>query len=238
MTPPSGPAARGAARGLPPPGRLPVAVAIGASTGGPQALKAVLPGLPADLPGYVFVVQHIHPRFTSMLARRLGEVSLLAVAEARDGEVPRRGTVYVAPGGGHLQVEAGGARRGPVMRVVDAPPRHGVRPCADALFASLAECFGPRTVAVILTGMGQDGLEGCRAVKARGGVVLAEAPETCTVFGMPRAPIAAGVVDRVVPIGDMAAAIAEAVERVGRPGEAPRRRIAQRLAALSRSMAR
>ena len=219
-------------------GRLPVAVAIGASTGGPQALKTVLGGLPADLPAVLFVVQHIHPRFTSMLAKRLSEVSALAVVEARDGDVPCLGTAYVAPGGGHLQVEGGTGQGRAVLRVVDAPPRHGVRPCADVLLTSLAEAFGPRAIAVILTGMGRDGLEGCRAVKARGGIVLAEAQETCTVFGMPRAPIAEGVVDRVVPIGDMAAAIAEAVDLVGRPGELPRRRIAERLAALTRSMAR
>ena len=231
---------RAAARPLPPqprarPGALVrAAVAIGASTGGPQALLTVLGGLPADLPAYLFVVQHIHPKFTPMLARRLAERSPLAVVEGRDGEVARLGTAYLAPGGSHLSVERG--RAGPVVRLLDGPPRHGVRPCADILFTGLAATFGPRAVAVVLTGMGSDGLEGCRAVRARGGVVLAEAAETCAVFGMPRALVEAGVADQVVPVGAMAAAIAAAVGQVALPGALRRRRIARRLEALGRSI--
>ena len=229
-----------AARPIPPQARarpgalLPAAVAIGASTGGPQALLTVLGGLPADLAAYLFVVQHIHPKFTSMLARRLGERSALAVVEGRDGDVPRLGTGYLAPGGFHLSVERGPG--GPVLRLSDAPPRHGVRPCADVLFTALAATFGPRVVAVVLTGMGSDGLEGCRAVRARGGVVLAEAAETCAVFGMPRALVEAGVADQVVPLEGMAPAIAAAVAQVALPGALRRRRIARRLEALGRSI--
>ncbi len=199
------------------------AVAIGASTGGPQALVTLLGNLPADLPAYLFVVQHIHPRFTPMLARRLEERSTLAVQEGRDGEAPRVGTVYLAPGGFHLRLVKTPA--GPVLHCFDAPPRHGVRPCLDVLFTSLAEVFRRRAVAVVLTGMGRDGLEGCRAVRARGGMVLAEAAETCTVFGMPRATIEAGLVDRVVPIGSMAAAVVEAVAHVASRGGGVRRGI-------------
>ncbi len=214
---------------LPPP-----AVAIAASTGGPQALVAVLGGLPADLPAYLFVVQHIHPKFTPMLARRLGERCALPVVEGRDGDIARPGTVYLAPGESHLAVEAG--RGGPVLRLLDAPPRHGVRPCADILFRAVADAFGPRAVAVVLTGMGSDGLEGCRAVRARGGVVLAEAEETCAVFGMPRALVEAGMADRVVPVGAMATAIAGAVGQMAAAGALRRRRIARRLGALGRSI--
>lgn len=226
------PAARRPSRWLGP-GKA--AVAIGASTGGPQALLQLLGAIPADLPAYLFVVQHIHPRFTPMLARRLGEGSALSVREACDGELPRVGTVYLAPGGFHLRLERSPA--GPVLRLSGAPPRHGVRPCLDVLFASLAEVFRQRAVAVVLTGMGRDGLEGCRAVRARRGVVLAEAEETCTVFGMSRAPIEAGLVDRVVPLGEMAAAIVEAMPGLAGPTGVLRRRIACRPGAGHGSMA-
>lgn len=211
------PRARPAVRGARP---AKAAVAIGASTGGPQALLTVLAHLPANLPAYLFVVQHIHPRFTPMLARRLEERSPHAVREARDGEAPLVGTVYLAPGGTHLCLSK--TPSGPVLRLSDAPARHGVRPCLDVLLASLAEVFPQRAVAVVLTGMGRDGMEGCRAVRARGGMVLAEAAETCTVFGMPRATIEAGLVDRVVPIWGMAAAVVEAVALVARRGAARR----------------
>ena len=211
----------------------PAAVAIGASTGGPQALSTVLGGLPADLPAYLFVVQHIHPKFTPMLARRLGERCVLPVVEGRDGDLARPGIVYLAPGGSHLTVEPD--RAGPILRLSDGPPVHGVRPCADFLFRAVARVFGPRAVAVVLTGMGSDGLEGCRAVRARGGVVFAEAAETCAVFGMPRALIEAGVADRVLPAGAMAKAIATVVAQIALPGSLRRRRIAQRLGTLGRS---
>jgi two-component system chemotaxis response regulator CheB len=194
----------------------------------------VLGGLPSDLRAYLFVVQHIHPNFTPMLARRLAEQCSLPVVEARDGELARPGTVSLAPGGAHLSIERG--RAGPILRLVDAPPRHGVRPCADILFGAVASVFGPRAVAVVLTGMGSDGLEGCRAVRARGGLVLAEAAETCVVFGMPRALVEAGVAHRVVPVGAMAAAIVAAVGQIVVPGALRRRRIARRLGALSRSI--
>ncbi len=213
---------------------VPAVVAIGASSGGPQALLTLLGRLPADLPAYLFVVQHIHPKFTPMLARRLAERCPLPVREARDGDRPRLGTVYLAPGGSHLSVERGA--RGPILRLSDAPPRHGVRPCADILFATLANTFGPRAVAVVLTGMGSDGLEGCRSVRDRGGVVLAEAAETCAVFGMPRALVEAGVADQVVPVGGMAAATTTAVAQVALPGALRRRRIARRLEALGRAI--
>jgi two-component system chemotaxis response regulator CheB len=194
----------------------------------------VLGGLPASLQAYLFVVQHIHPTFTPMLAHRLGERCALPVAEARDGAVARLGTVHLAPGGTHLSIERG--RVGPILRLVDAPPRHGVRPCADILLSAVASAFGPRAVAVVLTGMGSDGLEGCRAVRARGGLVLAEAAETCAVYGMPRALVEAGVADQVVPVGAMAAAIAAAVRQIAVPGALHRRRVARRLGALGRSM--
>ena len=185
---------------------LPVALAIGASTGGPKALLTLFADL--RLPGstFVFLVQHIHPRFTGILRRRLGEVSSLPVVEAEEGAAIQPGRLYVAPGRRHLIVE----RVGPGSfrsRLTDDPPRHSVRPSVDALFTSVAEVFGPRAVGVVLTGMGRDGLAGARAIKARGGRILAESEETCVVYGMPRVLAEAELADRLVPIGQMAAAI-------------------------------
>lgn len=184
----------------------PLALAIGASTGGPRALLTLLADLQLPVPAPVFLVQHIHPKFTRILSRRLGEVSSLPVLEAEEGAVVQPGRIYLAPGGRHLTVArtAGGTYR---TRLTNDPPRHGVRPSVDALFASVAEAFGPRAVGVVLTGMGRDGLAGARAIKARGGTILAEAEETCVVYGMPRALAEAALADRVVPIGEMAEAI-------------------------------
>jgi two-component system chemotaxis response regulator CheB len=154
------------------------------------------------------LVQHIHPKFTSILGRRLNEAASIPVEEAQDDAAAKPGRVYLAPGGRHLVVERGwpGVFR---MRLTDRPPRHGVRPSVDELFLSLAAVFGPRSIGVVLTGMGRDGLEGARAIKAQGGTVLAEAEATCVVYGMPRVLAEAGLTDRLIPIGEMAAAIRE-----------------------------
>ncbi len=185
---------------------LPVALAIGASTGGPKALLTLFADLRLPSSTFVFLVQHIHPRFTGILRRRLGEVSSLPVVEAEEGGSLQPGRLYLAPGRRHLIVE----RVGPGSyrsRLMDDPPRHGVRPSVDALFTSVAELFGPRAVGVVLTGMGRDGLVGARAIKDRGGTVLAESEETCVVYGMPRVLAEAELADRLLPIGKMAAAI-------------------------------
>jgi two-component system chemotaxis response regulator CheB len=186
-----------------------LALAIGASTGGPRALLTLLAGLDLPCPAYVFLVQHIHPKFTPILLRRLAEVSALPVQEAEDGGAVREDRVYLAPGGHHLVVE-----RTPAAtyrtRLTETPPLHGVRPSVDELFGSVAGLFGSRAVGVVLTGMGRDGLEGARAIKARGGTVLAEAEASCVVYGMPRGLAEASLADRMVPIGEMAAAIREA----------------------------
>ena len=189
--------------------RGPVALAIGASAGGPRALLTLLAGL--DLPGQTltFLVQHIHPKFTRILMRRLAEVSSLLVQEAEDLATAEPGRLYLAPAGRHLVVE----RVRPATyrtRLTEDPPRHGVRPAVDELFTSVAEAFGARTVGVVLTGMGRDGRDGARAIKLRGGTVLAEAEASCVVYGMPRALAEAGLADRLVPLDEMAAAIREA----------------------------
>ena len=188
--------------------RLPLGLAIGASTGGPKALLTLVAGLTLPVPAFIFLVQHIHPKFTRILGRRLGDVSSVPILEAEDGAVIQPGRLYLAPGGRHLTVERVGAAAYRT-RLTEDPARHGVRPSVDTLFTSVAEAFGPRAVGVVLTGMGRDGLAGARAIKARGGVVLAESAETAVVYGMPRALAEAAVADRMVPIDEMAAAIRE-----------------------------
>ena len=187
---------------------LPVGIGLGASAGGPRALLTLLTDLRLPRSAFAFLVQHIHPRFTSILSRRLSEAASIPVVEAQDEAAAKPGRVYLAPGGRHLVVERGwpGVFR---MRLTDQPPRHGVRPSVDELFLSLATVFGPRAIGVVLTGMGRDGLEGARAIKAQGGTVLAEAESTCVVYGMPRALAEAGLTDRLIPIDEMAAAIHE-----------------------------
>ena len=174
---------------------------IGSSTGGPRALAEVVAGLPADLPCAAIIVQHLPAGFTKSLADRLDQGSPLSIAEAKDGDTLHVGRVLVAPGDFHLRVEGTRVK-------LDAGPRlHGVRPAVDVTLETATRSFGPAVLAAILTGMGQDGTEGARAVKAAGGLVLAEAESTCVVYGMPRAVAEAGLTDEVVPLDRMADSI-------------------------------
>jgi two-component system chemotaxis response regulator CheB len=179
------------------------AIVIGASTGGPQALRAVIPLLPADLPVPVFVVQHIPAQFTSSLAERLDGMSPLRVVEAADGMLVGPGMVLVAPGGRHLGVTHRGEQV--VCVLDDGPRRRGCRPSVDHFLESAARLYGGRVLAAVLTGMGCDGLDGCRDLKQRGGTVLAQSAAGCVVYGMPKAVTEAGLVDEVVPLERMAA---------------------------------
>lgn len=184
-------------------GRPPI-VAIGCSTGGPGALHRVIPALPGDLPAAVLIVQHMPPGFTRSLANRLNELSALTVREAEGGETVAAGQALIAPGGFHMTVDADG-----VVHLDEEPPQHGVRPAVDRLFASLAAHHGPRTLAVIMTGMGFDGARGTKAVRAAGGRAIAEAESSCVVYGMPRAVIELGQADRIATLDDIPAAILE-----------------------------
>lgn len=177
-------------------------VLIGASTGGPRALQAVLAPLPADFPAPVLVVQHMPPGFTRQLAARLDQLCALRVVEAHDGMRLEAGTVYIAPGDYHLILTPG---PGPVARLTQDPPRGGHRPSVDVLFASAASVPGLRAHLVVLTGMGSDGVWGARLLKERGqvGTVIAEDASTCVVFGIPRALIEAELADHVVPLGEI-----------------------------------
>jgi two-component system chemotaxis response regulator CheB len=179
------------------PGRIDV-VAIGASTGGPNALTEVFAGLPADLPGPVVIAQHMPPMFTRLLAERLSAQFAVKVEEGKPGAVLRPGHAWIAPGDHHMGV----ARDGTAAKVVicQGPPENSCRPAADVLFRSVAEVFGPAALAVVLTGMGQDGLRGCETIRAAGGQVIAQDEATSVVWGMPGAVARAGLADRILPL--------------------------------------
>ncbi|HLK31741.1 MAG TPA: chemotaxis response regulator protein-glutamate methylesterase [Terriglobales bacterium] len=177
-------------------------VAIGISTGGPNALQYLLSQLPGDFPGSIVVVQHMPEGFTDMFARRLDECCALEVKEAQSGDLLQAGRVLICPGNRHIKV-----RRMPVGDVAflsDEPRVNGHRPSADVLFRAVADEFGPAAIAVLMTGMGDDGAEGLGAVKAAGGMTIAQSKESCTVFGMPRAAIERGYAIRVVALDVLA----------------------------------
>jgi two-component system chemotaxis response regulator CheB len=177
-------------------------VAIAASTGGPSGLQTLVSALPAGLHATILIVQHIPRGFTRSLAERLDARSAIPVREASDGELIEPGRVIIAPAGIHTRLKRRGAR---VRIVLAEEPRDVLhRPSADVLMASAASAFGPRAVGVVLTGMGSDGTEGLRAIRAAGGLTLAESEETCVIYGMPKAAVAAGVVSRIVPLDRMA----------------------------------
>jgi len=184
-------------------------VIVGSSTGGPPALQALIPALPADLPAGVVVVQHIPAGFTRPLAARLDGVSALAVREAEQGDRVRPGEVLIAPGGRHLTFVN---RGGELIVVLDFEPSETLhRPSVDVTMQSAAELLGRRSAGVLLTGMGTDGAWGMWAIRARGGWTLAESEESCVVYGMPRAAVELGAASEVVPLGKMAARLAAVV---------------------------
>jgi two-component system chemotaxis response regulator CheB len=173
-------------------------IAIGASTGGPPALQAILSQLPADLP--VVVVQHMSPGFIQGLARWLNETTPLQVKVAGNGETLQAGMVYLAPDGRHLLVTAGGR-----ARLRTSPPVSGHRPSATALFQSVAQNYGSAAVGVLLTGMGRDGAQGFKALRDAGAHTIAQDEATCVVFGMPKQAIALGAVEEVLPLEQIGA---------------------------------
>jgi two-component system chemotaxis response regulator CheB len=178
-------------------------VVIACSTGGPKALGELIPRLPSPLGAGTLIVQHMPPGFTASLATRLDASSPLNVREAAGGETLEPGVALLAPGGAHLRV---GTDRH--ARLSDDAPVGGLRPRADFTIEDAAKLYGPRMVLVVLTGMGRDGLEGAKAVRAASGRILCEAESTCTVYGMPRAVAEAGLADEVLPLDELAGAIA------------------------------
>jgi two-component system chemotaxis response regulator CheB len=189
------------------PARLVVAVA--ASTGGPRALAELVPALPPLLDTAVLVVQHMPAGFTESLARRLDRMAALPVAEARAGEPILSNHVYVAPGGRHLTVAADAGA--PRLVLEDGPPVHGVRPCADLLFQSVARRFGANAVGVVLTGMGKDGAEGLRLMRREGAFAIVQDQSSAVVYGMPRAALQCAGADEVTPLPGIVPAIVRAL---------------------------
>jgi two-component system chemotaxis response regulator CheB len=181
----------------------PRAVVIVSSTGGPRALSQLLPSLPDPLGAGTLIVQHMPPGFTQSLAARLDRASKLDVREAEGGESIQPGIALIAPGGKHLRL--GGDKR---TVLSDDTEIGGLRPRADLTIKDCARVYGPRMLLVVLTGMGADGLEGAREVRNAGGRVLAEDESTCTIYGMPRAVAEAGLADEVLPLNELAEAIA------------------------------
>jgi two-component system chemotaxis response regulator CheB len=183
-------------------------VVIGISTGGPQALRALIPRLAADFPVPIAIVLHMPVGFTDIFARRLTEETALAVVEASQGDQVRAGSVLLAPAGRHMTLVRNG-NGGVHVRLEQRPLDTPHRPSVDVLFRSAAQAYGDRVLAVVMTGMGTDGREGAAFVKAAGGVVITEAEESCVVYGMPRSVVEAGLSDASVTLDRMAQAIVE-----------------------------
>jgi two-component system chemotaxis response regulator CheB len=194
------------------PGQRPRIIAIGSSTGGPQALAALVRRLERPLSVPLVIAQHMPAGFTAMLAEHLGRLGHMPGAEARDGEVLKPGHIYVAPGDRHLLVEA--AQEALVARLSDTPPENFCRPSVDPLLRSLASVCRARLLAVILTGMGQDGLAGCREVAAAGGQVLVQDEASSVVWGMPGAVARAGLAQQQLPPEELGARIMAAAGSV------------------------
>jgi two-component system chemotaxis response regulator CheB len=188
-------------------------VAIGVSTGGPSALAQLLPRLPSTLPVPIVLVQHMPPVFTRSLADDLSRHCAVAVREAVDGETLRPGTVYIAPGGRQMKLASERGRT--TVVITDDPPERACRPSVDYLFRSVAEVYGGSVLAVVLTGMGDDGTAGCAVLKQHGAQIAAQDRDSCVVYGMPRQVAEAGLADVVCPLDEMHDVILSAVAKGG-----------------------
>ncbi len=185
-------------------------LAIGASTGGTEAIIEVFARLPGDTPGTV-IAQHMPPLFTASFARRLDQQSAMRVAEAQGGEELLPGLAFLAPGGKHLVVERSGAKY--LLRLRDGPPVHFQKPAVDVLFHSVAHAAGSNAIGVLLTGMGQDGADGLKAMRSAGACTIAQDEATSVVWGMPKAAIDLGAAQQVLPIDRIADHIANRFRR-------------------------
>ena len=176
-------------------------VAIGTSTGGTQALEGVLRALPRVCPGIV-VVQHMPEKFTAMYAQRLDQHCAMQVREAVDGDRLQRGVVLIAPGGRHMQLRKAGGQY--FVKIADGPPVNRHKPSVDVLFKSAADCAGRDALAIILTGMGDDGARGMKLLHEQGARTIAQDERSCVVWGMPREAVKLGAVDEEVPLSRVA----------------------------------
>ncbi|MGA2588762.1 MAG: chemotaxis response regulator protein-glutamate methylesterase [Bryobacteraceae bacterium] len=190
--------------------RQPRVLAIGVSTGGPTALGAIIPQLPANFPLPVLIVQHMPPLFTRFLAERLQAGTDLKVEEAAEGTPVKSGRVLIAPGDYHMRVSRNGGDT--VINLDQSPPENSCRPAVDVLFRSVGEVYGGSVVSAILTGMGQDGLRGVEVLRANGAYIIAQDEATSVVWGMPGAVVSAGLANCVVPLD---AVIPEVLRQIG-----------------------
>jgi two-component system, chemotaxis family, protein-glutamate methylesterase/glutaminase len=177
------------------------AVCIGVSTGGPMALMQVFSQISTPLGVPIFIVQHMPPSFTALLAARLSAAGVITVKEAREGEVAVAGAAYIAPGGFHMTLEKSGTKT--IIHLNTEPPENSCRPAVDVLFRAAAEVYGGGVLAVMLTGMGYDGLKGSQVIAAKGGQIIAQDEATSVVWGMPGAVVQAGLANVVLPIEKM-----------------------------------
>lgn len=187
-------------------------VAIGTSTGGPAALHTLISSLPAQLPAAILIVQHMPPGFTASLAQRLNELGRIPVKEAQNGDLVQKGQALLAPAGWQMEVVRDGAQ----VRVKlskESPIPTLFKPSVDVLFMSVAKVYGARSLGVVMTGMGNDGLRGLKAMKEQGALGLAEAESSCIVYGMPRAVTEAGLVDKTAPLNQLASEIVNFISK-------------------------
>jgi len=178
------------------------AICIGVSTGGPMALMQVFSQISTPLSIPIFIVQHMPPSFTALLAARLSAAGVMTVKEAEEGEIAVAGTAYIAPGGFHMTLEKSGTKT--IIHLNTEPPENSCRPAVDVLFRAAAEVYGGGVLAVMLTGMGYDGLKGSQVIAAKGGQIIAQDEATSVVWGMPGAVVQAGLANAVLPIEKMA----------------------------------
>lgn len=186
-------------------------IAIGTSTGGPRALQEIITRLPGNLPCGIVIVQHMPPGFTKSLSDRLNSLSSINVKEAEHNDIIRPGLALVAPGDYHMTVAQEGGKK--LVKLNQSPPIGGHRPAVDPLFESVARCYGMRALGVILTGMGHDGAKGIQTIKKQQGYTIAEDQSTAVVFGMPKAAIEIGAIDKVLPLSGIAAEIVRVVSK-------------------------
>lgn len=182
-------------------------IVIGTSTGGPNALKNVVPLLPRDIPCPILIVQHMPPLFTATLASRLDKISMISVREAKEGDMLEDGLAYLAPGDYHMVLGPGGKR----ITLNQEPEVWGVRPAVDFTMAAAAKFYKENVISVIMTGMGHDGSNGAKAIKKAGGKCIVEHESTCVVYGMPKTIVDQGNADKIVPLNEIANAIVKEV---------------------------
>ena len=187
-------------------------VAIGSSTGGPSALKIILTRLPSDFPAGIVVSQHMPKGFTDSFAERLDSISNMHVKEAKDGDEVERGGVLICPGGFHMLFRKKGQRT--VAAIKEPKSTDKYIPSIDMMMSSAAEVFGPRTMGIVLTGMGSDGIEGMLKIKTAGGYTIAESEDSAVVFGMPAEVIKAGAAEKVLPLSEIPAEIIRLVSEI------------------------